>query len=68
MRVAAAREATAIGAASLAGHAALGIGLDELAARWRAEAVYMPQMAMSERDGRLERWGRALAAARQFHV
>jgi glycerol kinase len=67
VRVAAAREATAIGAASLAGHSALGTSLDELAARWRAEAVYAPRMAVAIRDQRLERWGRALAAARHFH-
>ncbi|MFL5802244.1 MAG: FGGY family carbohydrate kinase [Roseiflexaceae bacterium] len=67
VRVAAAREATAIGAASLAGHAALGTSLDELAARWRAEAVYAPRMAVAVRDEHLERWDRALAAARQFH-
>ncbi len=68
VRVAAAREATAIGAANLAGHAALGTSLDELAARWRAEAVYAPRMAVAMRDEHLERWGRALAAARQFHA
>jgi glycerol kinase len=67
VRVAAAREATAIGAANLAGHAALGIGLEELAARWQAEAVYVPRMSAAERAAHLERWGRALAAARRFH-
>jgi len=56
VRVAAAREA------------ALGTSLDELAARWRAEAVYAPRMAVAMRDEHLERWGRALAAARQFHA
>src|SRR5258706_589361 len=68
VRVAAAREATAICAANLAGHAALATSLDELAARWRAEAVYAPRMAVAMRDEHLERWGRALAAARQFHA
>jgi glycerol kinase len=67
VRVAAAREATAIGAANLAGHAALGISLEELAARWQAEAVYVPRMSEAEREAHLERWGRALAAARRFH-
>ncbi len=50
VRVAAAREATAIGAASLASHSALGTSLEELAARWRAEAVYAPRMATAIRD------------------
>jgi glycerol kinase len=67
VRVAAAREATAIGAANLAAHAALGISLEELATRWRAEAVYVPRMGAAEREAHLERWGRALAAARRFH-
>jgi glycerol kinase len=67
VRVAAAREATAIGAANLAGHAALEISLVELAARWQAEAVYAPRMSAAEREAHLERWERALAAARRFH-
>ncbi len=67
IRVAEAREATAIGVANLAGHAVLGTSLSELAARWRAEAVYAPQMGTTERDEYLHRWQRALAAARRFH-
>jgi glycerol kinase len=67
VRVAAAREATAIGAAQLAGHAALGWSLAELAARWQAEAVYTPKMAEGERQAILERWQRALSAVQKFH-
>jgi glycerol kinase len=67
VRVAAAREATAIGSANLAAHAALGISLDQLAARWQSEASYVPHMGTGERAAHLERWGRALAAARRFH-
>jgi glycerol kinase len=67
VRVAAAREATAIGVANLAAHAALGVGLSELAARWQSEAVYLPRMAAAERAAKLERWNRAMAATRQFH-
>jgi glycerol kinase len=67
VQVAAAREATAIGVANIAGHAALGISLEQLAVRWRAEAVYAPRMGAAEREAHLERWGRALAAALRFH-
>jgi len=67
VRVAAARESTAIGAAHLAGHAALGIGLEALSARWQAEAVYTPKMAEADRQEILERWQNALAAVKRFH-
>ncbi len=67
VRVSAAREATAIGVASLAAHSALGTSLDELAARWQAEAAYNPKIDDAERARRLERWGRALAALQRYH-
>lgn len=67
VRVAAAREATAIGIANLAGHAALGISLGELSARWQAEAVYTAGITEADRRERLERWQRALGAVRLFH-
>jgi glycerol kinase len=67
VRVAAAREATAIGVANLAGHAALGCGLDELTARWQAEAVYTPKIKEVDRREILERWQNALAAVQRFH-
>jgi glycerol kinase len=67
VRVSAAREATAIGIANLAGHSALGLSLEELAARWQAEAVYRPKMGDGERRRRLERWGKALAALGRYH-
>lgn len=65
--VAAQSEATATGIAHLAGHAALGIGLADLAARWSAAAVYHPHITVGERQERLDRWQRALAALRLFH-
>ena len=68
VQVAAVREATAIGAASLAGHAALGISLETLAGRWQAEAVYHPRLAHTERAARLKRWQRAVAAVRVYHA
>jgi|SRR5579859_282326 len=68
VRVAAAREATAMGIANLAGHSALGLPLAQLAARWQAEAVYAPRMAPAECERKLERWHRALAALKQYHA
>jgi len=68
VRVAAAREATAIGIANLAGHSALGLSLETLAAQWQAEATYHPKMGASERNRRLESWGRALEAVKKFHA
>ena len=65
--MAAAREATAMGIANLAGHSALGLSLDQLAGWWQAEAVYTPQMPASERERKLERWNRALAALKHYH-
>jgi glycerol kinase len=67
VRVAAAREATAMGIANLAGHSALRLPLDQLAARWQAEAVYNPKMAAADRERKLERWNQALAALKQYH-
>jgi glycerol kinase len=67
VHVAAEREATAFGAAHLAAHAALGVSLDALAARWRTEAVYTPRKAAAERGEILARWQSALAAVRRFH-
>jgi glycerol kinase len=46
VHVAAALEATAVGIASLAAHSALGVSLGELAARWRAQAIYVPRTAV----------------------
>ena len=67
VRVAAEREATAVGVATLAGHSALGLPLAELAARWRAQATYAPVIGEDERETRLDRWRRALAAVQVFH-
>lgn len=67
VRVAATRESTAIGIANLAAHSALGLSLDDLAARWRAEAVYTPQITAADRAARLERWHAAVASVLHFH-
>jgi glycerol kinase len=67
VQVSAAREATAIGIANLAAHSAWGVSLPELAARWRAAAVYSPSMPAPEREAFLGRWRRALDALQQFH-
>jgi glycerol kinase len=67
VRVAAAREATALGVANLAAHAALGTTLDELAGRWQAEAVYAPCIGPAEREQRLARWRRAVASVQHYH-
>ena len=66
--VAAERESTAAGIASLAGYAALGISLETLACRWQASKVYHPQMAEADRQVILSRWQRAVAAVRSFHT
>jgi glycerol kinase len=68
VHVAAAREATACGIADLAAHDALGISLEELAARWHAEHVYYPRITAGERATRLEQWQRGVAALRAFHA
>jgi glycerol kinase len=67
VQVAAAREATAIGVAALAAHSALGTSLDELRARWHAEAVYRPNLDEAERRQRRARWQRAVDAVKRFH-
>jgi glycerol kinase len=67
VRVAAEREATAVGVAILAGYSALGLPLAGYATRWRAQATYIPLVSDGERQIRLERWRRALAATKVFH-
>ena len=66
VQVAAAREATAMGVALLAGNSIWGTSFDELSANWRAEAVYTPRIDSAERERRLERWQRALQVVRKF--
>jgi glycerol kinase len=66
--VAANDEATAAGIAHLAGHAASGVSLAELRAAWRAQATYDPRISPAERQARLDRWRRALAAVSLFHT
>lgn len=68
VRVAAAREATAMGIANLAAHSALGISLDTLASYWQAEAVYQPKIDDEERQHRLSKWNRALDAVKFYHA
>jgi len=67
VRVAAAREATAMGIANLAAHSALGISLDELASRWQSEAEYQPKINDEERQRRLSKWNKAVEAVKSFH-
>lgn len=67
VRVAAAREATAIGIAMLAGHVALGTTLDDIGRQWQAGSEFRPRLSSSERASRLQRWQRAVRAVRAFH-
>lgn len=67
VRVAAAREATAMGIANLAAHSALGISLETLAACWQSEASYRPQINEGERQRRLTKWNKALEALKVYH-
>lgn len=67
VRVAAAREATAMGIANLAAHSALGISLETLADSWQSEAVYQPKIDEEERQRRLSKWNKALEAVKVYH-
>ena len=67
VRVAAAREATAMGIANLAAHSALGTSLEDLSKAWKAEAVYTPRMKEEERGRKLSQWNKALEAVKTFH-
>jgi glycerol kinase len=67
VRVAAAREATAMGIANLAAHSALGISLETLAECWQSEAVYYPKIDEAERQHRLAKWNKALEVVRVYH-
>jgi glycerol kinase len=68
VRVSAAREATALGIAWLAGHSALGLPLETFAAHWQSEAVYTPRLAPAEREQRWARWQKALDAVKRYHA
>jgi glycerol kinase len=67
VRVAAAREATAMGIANLAAHSALGISLETLADCWQSEASYQPTIDEEERKRRLAKWNKALEAVKVYH-
>ena len=60
-------ETTALGAAYLAG---LAVGFwasqDEIAAQWRSERRFEPQLPAARRDEMMARWGRAVAHARAW--
>ena len=60
-------ETTALGAAYLAG---LGVGFwstqDEIAAQWRMERCFEPQMSGAVRDGKLGVWARAIERAKDW--
>jgi glycerol kinase len=66
VRVAAAREATAMGIANLAAHSALGISLETLADCWQSEAVYQSRIDERERQRRLAKWNKALEAVKMY--
>ncbi|MDQ3005885.1 MAG: glycerol kinase GlpK [Chloroflexota bacterium] len=66
VRVAAAREATAMGIANLAAHSALGTSLEDLSKAWKAEAVYTPRMKEEERVRKLSQWNHALEAVKRY--
>lgn len=68
VRVSAALEATAIGIANLAGVSCLGLSFDELAARWKSEAIYSPKMEKAEREKKLAHWKRAVEAVKAYHT
>ena len=61
------REATALGAALLAG---LAVGFyrdtDDIAGVLKRDRVFSPEMKREEREGRLAGWHRAVAATRAF--
>jgi glycerol kinase len=60
-------ETTALGAAYLAGLTVdLWKSRAELAAHWKAERRFEPQMASSERAARMARWREAVARSRQW--
>lgn len=67
VRVAAARESTAIGIANLASHSAIGTSLNELASQWQSEAVYFSKINETERQHRLSKWNKALEALKLYH-
>jgi glycerol kinase len=67
VRVAAAREATAIGIANLAAHSALGLSLETLAESWQSEATYQPKIDEAERQRRMAKWNKALEAVKVYH-
>jgi glycerol kinase len=67
VRVAAAREATAMGIANLAAHSAFGITLEDLASCWQSEAIYQPMIKEEERQRRLAKWNKALEAVKVYH-
>lgn len=67
VRVSAAREATAIGIANLAGVSALGTTLEALSKNWKAETIYTPRMKEEERAKKLSQWNKALEAVKAYH-
>ena len=68
VRVSLAVEASAIGAADLAAVSALGVTLEQIAARPRPQTVYRPSMNPERRAQVLARWNRALQAVKTYHA
>jgi glycerol kinase len=62
-------ETTALGAAYLAG---LAVGYwssrEELAAKWRIERRFEPELSRDEADARMQRWSRAVERSKGWHV
>ena len=62
-------ETTALGVAYLAG---LAVGIwnspQELTQRWQIDRVFEPSISIDERDAKLSRWSKAVAASRLFGV
>jgi glycerol kinase len=67
VQVAAEVESTAAGVGNLARHAALGVSLTEIAASWRAAAVYSPKIGQTERQKQRARWTHAIKLALEFY-
>ncbi len=68
VRVSSALEATAIGIANLAGVSCLELSFDELASRWKSEAVYSPKMKEEERGKKLAQWNKAIEVVKAYHA
>ena len=67
VRVAAAREATAMGIANLAAHSALGTSLEDLSRAGSRSRLSRHKMKEEERAKKLVQWNKALEAVKVYH-